>query len=259
MSAAGQDAEAAMVCEYGLRLRSSAPVDLAWLVSSDDPADPCGGWNTERWSTPWTALRWAVPALCGWRGRAVYLDCPTVVLGDVAELAAAPFPEGACVLLRREGSQIHTGCLVFDCAAARGKLPGIDALRADIGAHQAVGALLQRHPGLAGDLPGGWGARDQDYSRDSVSVTGSVHCAAPRVQPHFARARARLRAAGRRHWLDEVPLPHYCPGLVDLWEREYAAALAAGYEVEQYVLDKGGVRDHGRARETGTRSAWESI
>lgn len=260
-SAGGEDAEACLVCEYTLRARASRPVEVSWVALSRDPASPYYsdprphpaaavdaeglpraqetlGWRTERWSTPWTALRWAVPAVCGWEGRVVYLDCPTVVLGDVVELADAPVPAGACVLVRRAGAQMHAGCLVFDCAAARGWVPDVAALQADVGAHQAMGAFLHRDGGLAGDLPAGWGLRDQDYSADPAAATGSVHCAVVRLQPHLPYARARLRRAGRAHWMDETPLPHYCQDLVALWRREYAAALAAGYEVEQYVPEE---------------------
>lgn len=237
-SAGGEDAEACAVLEYTLRRHASEPVEINWLALSRNPCDPCCGWHTESWSTPWTALRWAVPALCGWQGRAVYFDCPTIVLGDVAALARAPLPAGACVLTRRAGATIHPGCLVFDCAAAKKWFADLDGMRADVGAHQTVGRLLSTRPKLVGDLPPGWGARDQDYSRDPASVTGSVHCAAPAIQPHQWHARGRLRVAGREHWFEGTRLPHYCQGLVDLFNAEYTAARAAGHAPEQYVFDE---------------------
>lgn len=201
------------------------------------------GWRTERWSTPWTALRWAVPELAGWEGRAVYMDCPQIVLGDVAEIARVEMPPGAMVLVRTEGRAqgratadvVCTGCIVFDCAEARRHLPPLDEMRADVGAHQAVGALLARRPRLAGDLPAGWGVRDAAYSADPSAATGSVHCDNLYMQPHAVLAAERLRREGRRHWFGGVRLPHFSPGLVGLFDAEYAAAIAAGYEVGQYV------------------------
>jgi hypothetical protein len=237
-SPGGEDAEACMVAEYGVRERASAPVEITWLRLSRDPASPCAGWRTERWGTPWTGLRWAVPEICGWRGRAVYLDCPQVVLGDVAALAAASIPDGAFVLARRAGSSLRTGCMVFDCARAKKWLPSLDKLRADVGAHQAVGALLAGHQHLVGPLPAGWGLVDEEFSSDPDAAAGSVHCANPHVQPHARYAVPRLRRAGREHWFAEMRLPHYCPRLVELFDAEYAAALVAGRTVAQYVPEE---------------------
>ena len=216
------------------------PIEIEWLRLSRDRASPCAGWNTERWTTPWTALRWAVPALCGWRGLAVYFDCPALVLGDVAELGAAPLPPGAFLLARREGRMLLTWCMVIDCAEAKKHLPPLAKMREDVGAHQGVGALLARYPSMVGPLPDGWGMSDLAYAapRGDDSPVGSVHFASPHTQPHGPRADARLARAGRTHWFTGVRLPHQCARLVALWEEEAARAVAAGYDVEQYVPDK---------------------
>jgi hypothetical protein len=237
-SAGGEDAEAAMVCAASLLRRASVPVEVALMALSRAPDSPYSGWQTDRWASPWTGLRWAVPALCDWSGRAIYFDAPTIVLGDVAELAAAPMPKGACVLMRRIGAQMRTECLVFDCAAAQKWLPPLDKLRADIGAHQTVGHILSTRAALVGDLPAGWSAQDPDYSRDPRSVTGSVYCASAATQPHQWYARGRLRKAGREHWFQGTRLPHYCKGLVDLFAAEYEVALKEGHAVEQYIPDE---------------------
>jgi hypothetical protein len=178
-----------------------------------------------------------VPALAGWEGRAVYFDCPQIILGDVAVLARAEMPSGAMVLLRRDGRAFLTGCLVWDCARAQGHVPALDVLKADMGAHQAMGSLLVDRPHLVGALPDGWGVIDAAYAQAPAEVTGSVHCANLRMQPHARLAIPRLHRAGREHWYREVRMRHFCPALEKLFDREYAAALAAGYEVAQYVPD----------------------
>ena len=238
-SPSGEDAEACMVLEHSLRARASVPVEIEWARLSRDSQSPFSGWLTERWNTPWTALRWAVPAACGWRGRAIYFDCPQIVLGDLAAFARAPMPAGAFVLLRRaSGSSIETACLVFDCAEAKKHLPSLAEMRADVGAHQEVGSLLARRPRLAGELPPGWGVSDADFARDRAGVTGSVYFASAYTQPHAPRALARLARAGRIHWFDEVRLPHYCAALVAQFAGEYAAAVAAGRSPEEYVPEE---------------------
>ena len=238
-SPSGEDAEACMALEHSLRTRASVPVEIEWARLSHDPASPFSGWRTERWGSPWTALRWAVPAACGWRGRAVYFDCPQLVLGDVAALARAPMPAGAFVLLRRPGgASIETACLVFDCAEAHRHLPSLAQMRGDVGAHQEVGHLLERRWRLAGTLPAGWGIADADFAQDPKGLAGSVYFASAYTHPHAPRARARLARAGRSHWFDEVRLPHYCAALVAQFEAEYTAAIAAGRSPEEYVPEE---------------------
>lgn len=234
-SAGGDDAEACAALEGSLRRRTSVPVEVAWLRPSPDPASPCGGWRSERWSSPWTALRWAVPEMCAWRGRAVYLDCASLVLADVAELAAAEIPQGAFVLACREGRELLTGCLVFDCAAARRWLPALPEMRADVGSHQAVGALLDRRRALVDALPRGWGWSDKTYARERGAGACSVHFTALATQPHGPRAVARLAREGRSHWFEEIRLPHYYAPLVALWEEEAAAAAGEGFTPERYL------------------------
>lgn len=218
-----------MALEHSLRSRASIPIEVERICASPDPGSPLGGWDAEQWPTPWTALRWAVPELCGWRGRAVYFDCPSLVLGDVAELAAAEMPPGAFLLARREGRELLTGCLVFDCAEARGRLPRIATMKRDVGAHQEVGALLARRPSLVGALPEGWGCSDAAFAglRPGGSFSGSVHFQRPPTQPHGPLADARLRLEGREHWFRGVWLPHYCERLRELWRGEYVSSIEA--------------------------------
>lgn len=242
----GEDAEACMVCEHSLRSRASVPVDITFLRLSRDPKSPCysdpksrAGWKTEQWGTPWTALRWAVPEICGWEGRAVYFDCPTIILGDVAELAHAPIPPTSFVLIRRVGLFLGTACILFDCAESGKHIPRIVDMQEDIGAHQAVGAMLERRPDLADHLPSGWGLNDTEFAQrpaSSLSVR-SVCFSSPITQPHMARARARMVLAGGAHWYTGVRLPHYSSRLEEIFESEYTAAVTAGYSVSTHSPD----------------------
>lgn len=245
VGAAAEDAEACAVLEYSLRARASLPVEITWMRLSRDPRSPYysdpsirAGWRTERWATPWTALRWAVPEFCDWRGRAIYLDCPQVVLGDIAEPWQAEFPPGAAVLARRRGADLRTACLVWDCAAAKRWVPALDDLRSDVGAHQRMGHLLLSKRSLVGPLPIGWEVNDAEYSADPGSATGSVHYANPHLQPHQRHALTRLRGRGREHWFSGARLPHYCEGLVRLFDEQLVAATAAGYAPEKYVPEE---------------------
>lgn len=236
-SAGGEDAEACAALEAGLRRRASVPIEVEVLRLVRDPSESTGGWRTERWGSPWTALRWAVPEISGWRGRAVYLDPASLVLGDVAQLREAEFSAGTFVLARREGASLLTGCLVLDCAEARRYLPPLREMKRDVGAHQEVGALLERRPRLVGALPPSWGRSDADFARAPSAPAHSVHFTSLHTQPHVTRADARLARAGRAHWFTGTRLPHYCARLVALWEEEFDQAVSEGYVAERYVPD----------------------
>src|SRR6478609_8300859 len=84
-SANGEDAEAEMALEWSLKARSSLPVVITWMRLSRDPASIWSGWESSKWATPFSAFRWAVPAACGFMGRAIYMDVDMVAVADIAE------------------------------------------------------------------------------------------------------------------------------------------------------------------------------
>lgn len=82
------------VLEYSIRKHASIPVEVTAMIDLDIrlPKDPQ---NQPR--TNFSYYRWKIPELCGYRGRAVYMDADMLVFGDVAELAKLDF-DGAEVL-----------------------------------------------------------------------------------------------------------------------------------------------------------------
>ncbi len=65
--------------------------------------------------TGFSLVRFWVPELCEYRGRAVYLDSDMIVVDDVAKLVQLPF--GGAAVLRPEN---QSAVLALDCAALRG-------------------------------------------------------------------------------------------------------------------------------------------
>ncbi|MCH6043866.1 glycosyl transferase, partial [Salmonella enterica] len=80
-------------------------------------------WRTEKWSTPFSAFRWAVPAAAGFQGRALYMDADMLVLCDLAEIWDLPLDDGAIVAGRRDGDGWRSCVALWDCAGARAHLP----------------------------------------------------------------------------------------------------------------------------------------
>ncbi|MEI9893162.1 MAG: glycosyltransferase [Chthoniobacter sp.] len=78
-----REAEAADVLEHSLRKHSSIPLDIRMLKLSEldfrRPRDPLQ-------STEFTYTRFLVPHLCRYAGKAVFMDCDMLCLGDVKEL-----------------------------------------------------------------------------------------------------------------------------------------------------------------------------
>ena len=79
-----REAECADVLAYSIVRRASVPVDIHYLKLSElsftRPREPLQ-------ATDFTYTRFLVPSLTNFLGKALFLDCDLVCLGDVAELA----------------------------------------------------------------------------------------------------------------------------------------------------------------------------
>ncbi|HXF94305.1 MAG TPA: glycosyltransferase [Nitrospiraceae bacterium] len=110
---------AARVLEFSIRVTTRLPVDIRALCDVEIPV-PKDSVNRPR--TGFSFARFLIPALCGYEGRAIYLDADMLVFSDIAELWRWPMG-GAHVLcsdsvedpVRRRQYSV----LVMDC----GKLP----------------------------------------------------------------------------------------------------------------------------------------
>ena len=78
---------AARVLEYTIRQHASRPVEIVYLdsVKVPLPRDP-----KNRPRTGFSFKRFAIPSLCNYRGKAIYLDSDMIVFEDIAELWDTP-------------------------------------------------------------------------------------------------------------------------------------------------------------------------
>ena len=126
---------AVRVLEYSIRKSASLTVEVKPLyeaeIDAPAPRDPA---NRPR--TPFSFQRFVIPRLCGFEGRAIYVDSDMQVFRDIRELWTIPF-DGADLLAAREpgetGRRPQFSVMLLDCAALRWDLreivAGLDAGR----------------------------------------------------------------------------------------------------------------------------------
>lgn len=78
------DYPAEVALEYSLRKHSSEELDIIFMRNTEDGF--MGKFNDAGWATPFTNLRWAIPAACNFEGRAIYMDEDQLNLRDISEL-----------------------------------------------------------------------------------------------------------------------------------------------------------------------------
>ncbi len=174
--------------------------------------------------TEYSLYRFIVPAVCGHRGRAVYLDADIICLADIRELAALP---GGWDFLAKPApgrpGWWALGVMLFDCARARFDL---DLIFRQIGEGLftyrdllwTTPLFLQYHPVQIGELDPRWHARDAVFSDTKL-----VHYTFIPTQP--------WRLAGHPHG--------------DTWFRYFNEAREAGAVTEtdlRKALDGGHAR-----------------
>ncbi len=78
-----REAECADILKYSLLKHSSIPLDVRYLkldeLDFNRARDPLQ-------STEFTYTRFLVPHLCNYRGKAIFMDCDMLCLGDIKEL-----------------------------------------------------------------------------------------------------------------------------------------------------------------------------
>jgi hypothetical protein len=236
------DLEQMMVLDYSVRKHASLPVDIHWMRLTRDPGSPWfsdpetgRGWRTETWSTPFSALRWSLPACRAYQGRALYMDADMLVLDDIAPLWTMPLRDQAVMAARRDGDGWLYCVTLWDCARARRHLPDLPAMRADPKAHGALKRYFAHRPGLVQQIDARYNCVDGEGR--APSEIGILHYSDMSTQFSHRYALERLRAAGQAHWYDGPVRPHPRADLAALFDRYYQEALDAGHRPEHYRAD----------------------
>jgi hypothetical protein len=233
-----EDLECQAVLDFSLRRHASLPLDITWLMVSRDPtsfwySDPKtqNGWNTQSWATPFSALRWGIPAACGFQGRAIYMDSDMIAMSDIVELWKQQIPPGKALLAKGD-AQVISCVMLMDCAALRPKLQDIDLLRSVSGKYREV---CDEVADVAARYTGNWNCRDGEHYATIYDPDVKVlHYSAIPTQPNHHHARTRLAAEGKTHWYPGPDRPHPRPEVQTLFDATLAEAIAAGRGPEHF-------------------------
>lgn len=204
--------------EHSIRSRTKREVEITfmtsgtkgWEVTRDGRNgtwaighDPGEAWSGRGWGTDFSAFRFAIPEICGFRGRAIYLDVDQIVLGDIGELhdlrTFGPWALRHVPL---------TDVSVIDCEAFdRSGWPRIEQMRrSGWGAGQYVDLLLRLRL-VSGGVPPEWNTLDRETLTPTTKL---AHFTTVPTQP--------WRPYPKTHYLDGAP------DWKALWEREHKAA-----------------------------------
>lgn len=228
------DLESQAVLEYSARKHCSLPLEIVWMQQAAQ--GPWSGWRCESGRTPFTHFRWSVPAVCGYRGRAIYMDSDFIVRGDLAELWLQAIPQVA--LVRNPTGKLTTSCIVFDCANANGHVPELETLRDMKDAHGAMLAYFRARPALLAATAGNWDCFDLKGYELTDPAVRAIHYTRISSQPQLKHAVPRLQREGRRHWYDGEIKPHPRPEVQQLFDELLQEAAAAGFTIDRYRVDR---------------------
>jgi hypothetical protein len=193
------------VLAHSIERHTDRPVDIRLIdnAASPAPTDPRHAPYTE-----FSFARFAIPALCGFAGKAVYMDSDMLVFADMAELWDVPLGQARIAIeigsRDQETRGRHAAMMLLDCSRLAWNVDDIVAglgTRYDYNALMAIDPLLQ--PGDMQELiPAGW----NDLDRYAAGHTRNLHYTEIRTQPWVF--------AGHPHG--------------DLWVRELRSMLDSG-------------------------------
>ena len=231
-----QDWEAQAVLEYTARKHCSQPLEIVWMMLSHVKGSPWKGWNAAGWTTPFTGLRWGIPAACGYKGRAIYTDVDFMFFGDLAELWNQDMG-GKVFLLKNPDGKLKTCCMLIDCEKAHGHFAPLDQLRQSADANGLMLQYFRSHTHLLGAFRGDWNCVDGGKYNLVDEFPDACHYSRIETQLHLKYAVPRLKRSGQAHWYQGDVFPHARPELQALFDRLLVEAIEAGYPPEKYRVE----------------------
>ncbi len=118
------DKKAETVLEHTLRKNCSEEIEIVFMRNT--LGSFFGDFDSSSWWTPFSLLRWAIPAYCNFKGRALYMDVDQVNFKDIAELFHMDMQEKAIAIREKD---VRTCVMLLDCEKLKSLLPSIENLK----------------------------------------------------------------------------------------------------------------------------------
>ena len=108
------------------------------------------------WYTDFTNFRWAIPEICGFQGRAIYVDVDIILLANIQELFELPMSHPVLSLTTQQSS-----VMLMDCAAFKNieAWPSLDEMKTSEMQIKDYAQILQDTDSF-GELPKEWNCLD---------------------------------------------------------------------------------------------------
>lgn len=241
-AANNDDLESQSVLEWSIRKHASMPVEITWMQLNRNPTSPFysdgnKGWQTQQWATPFSGFRWAVPSLCGYQGKAIYVDSDFIVLRDIAQLWKQQHNDGKIIIAGANfggaGVSWRICMSLWHCERAKPFVAPYKTLMADPTQHNRMIVWLRQHHGMVQPFDGDWNNLDGKNGVDLAQVC-AVHLTDMHTQCQLKHALPRLQKERRRHWFDGAIRPHPRKDIQALFDRLLVEAIKEGYGPEKY-------------------------
>lgn len=206
-SSNGEDAEIETILEWTLRKNYSHPdpLEIIWMRQTNDASSYWHGFQTKRWSTPFSGFRWAIPEYCNFEGRAIYMDVDQINFRNIRDL----FDISLCgrPFAARRGTRFagHEFCvMVIDNAAAREYMIPVSRQRYSEDYHLRCIANFSGNEQLVLDIDPRWNCLDGEGRK--IEDIWHLHWTNMATQPWKPK------------WYTGIPQEHPRPDLVQIYE-----------------------------------------
>lgn len=232
-AANNEDLESQAVLDFTLHKYATEELQIEWMMQSSDPASFWHGWNTASWATPFSGFRWGIPARCGFKGRAIYMDSDMIVRADIAALFHQDMHPRQAIAYK--GDRLRYCVMVMECQRLEPFMIPIETMKSDQNAHRQQRESIGQVQGLTGAFSGNWNCCDgEHYANLNDPEIKCLHYTAISYQPQLKYALPRLAAEGQKHWFKGQVKPHYRRDISELFDQSLTEAIRAGYKPDNY-------------------------
>jgi len=195
---------------------STVPVEINWMTDFYQNSI-WNGWNKKRdhrkqdsgegWKTNFSAFRWCVPELCGFKGRGIYLEVDEIVTKDIKQMWELPMNDKMVLAITNE----RTDAMLMDNEKFNVDWwPKIEVMKPSGKQQKGYRVMVEKKEGI-GKLDDIYNCMDgKGYDPEKTRM---VHYTKMSTQPwHPFPQNMEYK-------------PHENPVVAELWHDYYAAAL----------------------------------